>query len=173
MKKVWILWIIAAVLLIGGIGVMADGNVASGIVAIIAAAVLGFLGYRAYKRKDEPAKQAEQPAAARCFRTKAAGVTFDNEDGTSRQDILRACPKNDIDDYETVNGSVELIEYRGEPAFRIFIGRDCIGSIPKDDMPKMLKIKDKISSVTVTPDEFTNDEGKRLMRADVNIWYCD
>ena len=182
MKRALVFWIIAAVLLFAAIGMFVDAEADKGAAAfaLICAVVLGVIGFVRYKNKDKAAARAAEKAEAkakaaapeRCFRTKAAGVTFTNDDGSSRQDILRASA-HDGDEWETVPCSLERFEYEGEPAIRIMLGRDCIGSVTKTDVAKVLELYGKITKVQLTPDEFWSDEGKRVMRADVDIWYKD
>lgn len=182
MKRALVFWIIAAVLLVTAIGMFIDTEAEKGgaAVALIGAVVLGVIGFVRYKNKDKAAARAVEKAennaraaaAARCFRTKAAGVTYKNDDGSSRQDILRASDRKG-DAWATVPGKLERTAYEGEPAFKIIIGRNCIGVIPKTDVEKVLEIYGKITKVEVTPDEFWSDEGKRVMRADIDIWYKD
>ena len=70
---------------------------------------------------------------------KVVGVTFKNEDGHSRQSILRKLkwgdPPFDGDDIEI---TIERGEFEGSPAFPIFVNGQQIGNIGKDDIPFFL-----------------------------------
>lgn len=180
MKKVWILWIIAAVLLIGGIGVMADGNVASGIVAIIASAVLGFFGFRTRKKLQEAAaeaaraaEEAEKRKPRRIF-SKAVGVTFNNADGQSRQSLLKALMKENKDEDGDCIIPVCLVktEYKGEPAIEIESELGCIGMIPKYDIAEVLDVFDRITYAEASLERFADEEtGETIIRADIMMSY--
>ena len=80
--------------------------------------------------------------------TKVAGVTFRNDDGTSRQEILES--------YCFSGQHVDLQEftYKGKPAFAVFADGDQIGNIPAEtaqalhDMPDDWVIDAEIDEVT-------------------------
>ena len=59
------------------------------------------------------------------IRTKVAGVTFKNEDGSDRQHILSQCLFGD---------EIALIffEYQGSPAYAVFTQHGQIGNLPKE-----------------------------------------
>lgn len=57
--------------------------------------------------------------------TKVAGVSYNNEDGTSRQDILRLCCAGD-------EIALEYFEYKGSPAYAVYTQHGQIGNLPAD-----------------------------------------
>ena len=58
---------------------------------------------------------------------KVAGVTFSNQDGTSRQELLRK-----FDAVDEVAVSLLEHEHKGKPAFHVLVDGEIIGNIPRD-----------------------------------------
>lgn len=99
--------------------------------------------------------------------TKVAGVTFDNEDGTERQDILRHYVENGSSDSITLAKS----SYKGNDAVDVMCGDYCVGKIPKDVIPTVVSVIDRVTSVIMDVNTFENDEGDEIYRADLTIVY--
>lgn len=99
--------------------------------------------------------------------TKVAGVTFDNEDGTDRQDILRQYVENGSTD------AISLVKssYKGNDAVDVMCGDYCVGKIPKDVIPSVVNVIDRVTSVIMDVNTFENDEGDEIYRADLTIVY--
>lgn len=104
--------------------------------------------------------------------TKIAGVTFRNDDGSSRQKYLKEAFVNQGD------GTIkfESYEYQGEPAIRVFYDDMCIGNIPKDRVQDVMDVIDRITAVRLDVERFCpDDEDARpaeiIYRADVIIVY--
>jgi len=70
---------------------------------------------------------------------KVAGVTFNNKDGSSRQELLRK-----FDAVDEV--AVSLLEhtYKGEAAFHVLVDDEIIGNIPRDKAPFIVANRDGI-----------------------------
>lgn len=98
--------------------------------------------------------------------TKVAGVTFNNEDGSSRQDLLRYIHDNAIKD----DISLDTYEYKGEPAVRVLYGNACIGNIPKEDVGRVMRVFEKINRATINVESFKKG-GKEIYRADLTLSY--
>lgn len=81
----------------------------------------------------------------RIFRV--VGVTFDNDDGPSRnrQEILREieadCPRP-----EAI--SLEVYDYEGEPAVGVFYHGEQVGNIAKSDLSVVLPLMDKYAGLS-------------------------
>lgn len=133
--------------------------------------------------EQQPEEEAKHPAKDDrhgWFFTNIVGVTFDNDDGTSRQKILR-------DYYVTgVEGSdlnLEEYEYKGRPAVRVLLDDQCVGNIPKNRVDELLLIMDRLEKASIdievfTPDEDEDDPGERkrrgpqVYRADLSLTYA-
>ncbi len=130
-KKQIILYIVAALFAVSGIVALPSGNITGGIGCIVIAAVCFLLARKPAKetagQQEEPRTTGTPAAAsgsriAETIRTKIVGVTFDNEDGENRQDILR-----------TMTGDEDIIvekyTYNGEPAACIKWGNKVLGNL--------------------------------------------
>lgn len=102
--------------------------------------------------------------------TNVAGVTFDNEDGTKRQQCLEEILVNG---YKQI--SLEDYEFDGKPAVRVIVDEMCIGNIPKDTAPEVMSIIDRITSASLDVSDFiadtSNGRGKRRYRAVLRLEY--
>lgn len=140
------------------------------IIVIFVSAVLGSWYYYALKRIQQRARdaaireritasQARKPAApptpaavASSVPTSAdssgtitfrvAGTTFDNEDGDSRQEILRHlkygdAPWADPIYPEELNAELELTSFEGEPAIAVLVNDYQVGFVPKKMVRKV------------------------------------
>ena len=76
-------------------------------------------------------------AARETLKFKVVGVTFKNEDGKSRQTLLRKLHFGDapFNSDEGVDITIERGAYQGEPAFSVFAEGHQVGNISKDDVP--------------------------------------
>lgn len=127
-KKQIILYGVAALFAVSGIVALPGGNITGGIGCLAIAAVCAFFGKRSGAAPQEKKAAAPKPAAAsgsriaETIRTKIVGVTFENEDGENRQDILsRMTGDEDI--------TVEKYTYNGEPAAYIKWGNKVLGNL--------------------------------------------
>ena len=107
-----------------------------------------------------PVQQAApQPASApqpaddsngiRKLQFKVAGVTFDNEDGSSRQEILRHLKFLDepyVDEVGDYLVSIDETTYDGEPALEVRINDYQVGWVPKTMIKKVQKAMQDVAS---------------------------
>lgn len=98
--------------------------------------------------------------------TKVAGVTFKNPDGSSRQAYLK-----DLDVSGANNVQLVQFDYQGSPALRVVVDGMEIGNIPADIVPDVLDVMPRIDNINCTVSSFDNDSGRRIYRADLDIWY--
>lgn len=129
-KKQIVLYGLAALFVVCGVVALPSGNVTGGVGCLVIAAACAFFG-RKRKEAAEPAgkgKNTKQPIAhsgwkiAETIRTKIVGVTYDNEDGENRQDILsRMNGEEDI--------TIEKYTYNGEPAAYVKWGDKVLGNL--------------------------------------------
>lgn len=126
-KKKVVLYGAAALFAVSGVVALPSGNITGGIGCIVIAAVCFLL---ARKPEKEAAGQQATPRAtgapaagsriAETIRTKVVGVTFQNDDGESRQDILsRMTGDEEIE--------IEKTTYNGEPAAYVKWGNKILG----------------------------------------------
>lgn len=105
-----------------------------------------------------------------------AGVTFDNEDGTSRQRLLKDLKVRGGD----AHLELEEYEFKGKPAIRVMVDGDCIGNIPKTRVAEVSDVLDRIENAHLeierfTPDDDDDDDRRKrpeiIYRADLYITY--
>ena len=70
---------------------------------------------------------------------KVAGVTFENKDGSSRQELLK-----EFDQEEAVAVALLEHEHKGKPAFHVLVDGKIIGNIPKDKAPFIVRNRSAI-----------------------------
>ena len=185
MKKPVIIWIVAALFLVCSFPLFAQGDAGAGICGIVIAAALAVFGFVSMKKAQaaaEEAKHAEeerQAAEARkreyearhgSIEVSVAGVTFDNDDGSSRQRILSGIYKEA--EGGGTNAALEEYEYKGKPAVRILVEGKCVGVIRNTDLPKVLPIVSRAEAVILYAGRFKDDDGKTVYRADLHIEYA-
>lgn len=127
-KKKVILVAAAALFAVSGLTALPSGNITGGVGCIVIAAVCAYFGLKKKSAGKENGNRTPAPAAASgsrvldTIRTKVVGVTFNNEDGENRQDILsRMSGSEDI--------TVEKYTYNGEPAAYVKWGDKVIGNL--------------------------------------------
>lgn len=180
MKKIKVFpMVLAAVFFLAAISLFADGDIGSGVVGLALSALFVYLSIKKGTHKgfaatssaaDIPTEVNPEPRAdtVGVKLVAVAGVTYNNEDGSSRQKILKNIVKNEDG---TAYGSLEQYDYKGSPAIRVVTDEGCIGNIRKNDVEDVLAVMEKIKYVTVNAESFENDDGKTVYRADVVIGY--
>lgn len=185
-KTAIILWIVAALFFACSIPLFVEGNAGAGACGIVLAAVLGFIGYKKYQKHkqaeaaaEEESRRAAERAAQRSeyeerhgkIETTVAGVTFDNEDGTSRQRILKKFLRE--------NGSgageeatLQQYEYNGKPAVYVLLQGQIIGNVPKTHTAEVIRIIDRVEFASVHVRRFRSDEGEQICNAELTIEYA-
>ena len=97
-----------------------------------------------------------------------AGVTFRNDDGTSRQKILRELC--DGEDFVSVPVELEPFDYKGEPAIRVLSPDGCVGNIHREDVAEVLELLNgSPKDIYMDINSFENENGKTIFRGDVHI----
>lgn len=127
-KKKVILVAAAALFAVSGLTALPSGNITGGVGCIVLATVCAYFGLKKKSAGKESENRTPAPAAASggrvldTIRTKVVGVTFNNEDGENRQDILSGMSgSEDI--------TVEKYTYNGEPAAYVKWGDKVIGNL--------------------------------------------
>lgn len=97
-----------------------------------------------------------------------AGVTFRNDDGSSRQKILREICMGD--DFGSTAAWLEQYEYQGEDAIRVITDEGTVGNIQRRHVKDLLPLFDDAPDIMrVDAERFETDEGRLLYRADLTI----
>ena len=79
---------------------------------------------------------------------KVAGVTFNNDDGVSRQLILRKLHFHDSPFNEYADVEIKQYEYKGQPAYGVYVNNMQIGNIPADLIPFIQDNIERIESIS-------------------------
>jgi hypothetical protein len=121
------------------------------------------------KPKQLPVKEVIPPKPERFVSQwfKVAGVTFKNDDGSSRQAILKLLCDGDKEGGDTAD--IEQYIYENELAFRVKTEDGCIGNIRREDVREMKRFYDHgLRSFPVDIESFTADR-KRIYRAEIEV----
>lgn len=127
------------------------------------------------KQDERKARQAEWGRTHGRILTKLAGVTFDNEDGSSRQRALQSA----MADEGSGSVALELYEHKGTDAIRVEYEGTCVGNIPRDRVPEVAAVMDRITAASLSVSRFVpegEDDGTRgiggvIYRADLELIY--
>lgn len=111
-------------------------------------------------------KKAEDAERFRRETFPVAGVTFQNEDGTERQKILKEIVLNQYGSCE-----VWFDENEGEDAgIKVLTEFGCVGFIRRSDKAKIRKFFDKkVNTISLDAEQFENEDGEKIYRADVIV----
>jgi hypothetical protein len=103
---------------------------------------------------------------------KVAGVTFCNEDGTSRQQILRAYNLGEPPFGLATNPVINLVEYeyQGNPAFYVMANGLCVGNLEAVAVPEVKEKFDQIDTLFLAVFD-RSSRGKTTYYARINIKY--
>ena len=83
------------------------------------------------------------------YEFKVVGVTFNNDDGTSRQEILRKIKNREEPFNRYINYTLRVYSFEGEPAVAVEANGIMIGSMPKEDARDVAENIERIESVSV------------------------
>jgi len=179
-KKAYIIWwIVAAMFLLTSFSFL-PGQVAEFFTGLLITAFCGFMGWQSFQRPRKAAAEAEKKRAEEAERRRqfeekhgnlfltVAGVTFDNDDGTSRQRTLKAIFQDPDEDGEV---TLEPYEYRGKPAIYVLYEGRCVGNIRQSEVKDVMAVIDKIEKMDLLADSFKDDDDKTVYRADLAIQY--
>lgn len=101
------------------------------------------------------------------FICKVVGVTFKNEDGSSRQAYLKEAYINNG------QGNIELVPYKyeGRPAIHVLYEGMCVGNVPEPEVGAVLSYIPRLSSLFLNVETFRDDDDKLIYRADLLLSY--
>lgn len=156
-KKQIILIVIAAVLALSSITALPKGNVVGGVGCLVIAAVLVYLAFKPQKAVNNVDNQPQKAGGSRLqekIRTKVVGVTYNNEDGTNRQDILAAMTGLE-------HLTIEKYSYNGEPAAYVKWDNKTLGNLSAE-LAKDLARKYPDADYTAELLELTGGNGNTI-----------
>lgn len=132
------------------------------------------------EREAKKAERTEWEASHGRFNTNLAGVTFNNEDGSSRQKLLKKYYDNGV---KGANLELKEFDYKGKPAVAVLLDGQCVGNIPQNRVDELLQIMDRLEKGNLEIDVFRPDEddddpeerkrrGGTIYRADLYLVYA-
>lgn len=128
-KRKMIFYGVAALFAVSGVAALPSGNITGGVGCLVIAAVCTFAGAKGKAEQQADKKPAPHVAPAstneriaETIRTKLVGVTYDNEDGENRQDILSSMTGSE-------EIEVEKYIFNGEPAAYVKCGNKVLGNL--------------------------------------------
>ena len=133
----WML-IVGIIAGVSGIGFLSTAEWLPGILLTLAGAALLVLFFVLPKPEPKPKKEPKpkeepKPKAAPVqndgeqFEFKVAGVSYRNDDGTERQDIIKSIKAG-----RKVRIEIRPYKYNGHPAFGVYADGQQLGSVPSD-----------------------------------------
>ena len=136
-KYVW--YALCGLFLLGSLSFIPKGEWQYFIGGLVIAAVFGFIGYR---KGTKPAAAPEAAPAA------DASPYVKNEDGSSRQSVLRKLKFNDPPFDEGAELELSRYEWEGKPALAVLANGLQIGNIPANDVDFLIKNWERIIGFT-------------------------
>lgn len=118
--------------------------------------------------RAEVAREAAEAKKSLTIECSLAGVTFKNDDGSSRQKILA-----EVED-KSVPVTLEAYKYEGNDAVRVLLDGDCVGNVPAKLVKKVISILDQVTEAWISVEGFIPEDGnsrKEIYRADLAIRY--
>ena len=84
---------------------------------------------------------------------RVAGTTFENDDGTSRQEILQHLKFGDApwaDDPDDLTAELEETEYQGETAFNVLVNGYQVGCVPQTSIRQVITAQQHVATCYVS-----------------------
>lgn len=130
--------------------------------------------------REREAEEARAALARKKYLTvecKVAGVTYNNDDGSSRQRIL-AKAMNAEDDGVTL----KRYTYKGQDAIHVLWNGQCVGNVPAQDVGRVIAAMEDLDAAWLKVESFVSrdrddDEGTvtrhKIYRADLVVQYLN
>lgn len=125
-------------------------------------------------RSAENKPKAKEPLiiADNCERMdfRVSGVTFRNDDGTSRQDILKSA-KAAIAIGDDLVISFVQDEYKGKPRVAVNFNDKCVGNIEYKKVEQFAKIQELVTSADADIDYVDTDDDEKVLYCHIYVTY--
>ena len=129
--------------------------------------VILIYGIRGKKKLKEVASSSASDQKDNSLFLAVAGVTFKNDDGSSRQSILKKIAESD--DYSDATAYLERYDFEGNDAISVSTVFGMVGNIRHSDVQKVLPILEGGYVARIYPETFEDENDKLIYRADVKI----
>lgn len=166
-----ILFIILGSLLILVSLLLLIGTTVGGLIGLAFGAlllVLGIVNLKKAKSVKEVSAQAVPSASEdNSLFLAVAGVTFKNDDGSSRQRILKNVLESS--DYSDSTAYLERYDCEGKDAISVSTVFGMVGNIRHSDVQKVLPVLEGGYVARIYPETFEDENDNTIYRADVRI----
>ena len=158
--------IVGVVFVLGAIG---SGEAGAVVFGLVVGAAFIFWWYKsrgktapAPRAKTAPApapQESKEPSDTYTRKFKVVGVTYDNEDGTSRQDILKRIYQKKPPFDGDLDVTLKEYVFEDGPAFGVFVNGQMIGNTPSENTDFLNRAKERgVKVVDFKVDRFQPDD---------------
>lgn len=166
MKKKSVTWKLVVGILFVVYGISSFGeDVGLAIFGIVAGAALIFWWK---KSRDKIAREQDKNEAVnptKMHKFKVVGVTYENDDGTSRQDVLEQIYKNG----KTSDVVFKHFTFDGSPALYVIANGKCVGCVASDCVGDVTALINSGRYAKIFVDKFKNDDGDTIYYASITL----
>ena len=162
-KGTWKL-VVGIILCVSALSSFANGGEGGFITLVFGAILIGWW-YLQNKEAEAVAKKAAEKEAAKSYKFKVVGVTHNNDDGTSRQEALKA-----VYDFGGI-AAVTFQEYtfEGMPALYILANDRCVGNVAAECVMEVRALIAKGRCATINVDKFKNEDKETIYYASIKF----
>ena len=127
-----------------------------------------------FKKKVPEKKPAKNSDGTYIRKIKIAGSTYDNKDGSSRQNFLKDIYNKKPPFDKQLDLMIEQFEYEGSPAYYFFVNGKCVGVVEQERANFIAKNKNRILGITdFKVDRFMPEDSKKMIyyaRAKIKLY---
>lgn len=162
-----IIIVLAVLIMLAGL-LLAVAGVGSGwIFAVVGVLLIVWQKLLDKKAKKETVSSSASDEKDNSLFLAVAGVTFKNDDGSSRQRILKQIAESSS--YTDSTAYLERYLFEGEDAISVSTVLGMVGNIRRTDVQKVLPIIEGGYIARIYPETFEDENDKLVYRADVKI----
>lgn len=156
--------VVGIIFCISALSSFANGGEGGFITLVFGAILIGWW-YLQNKEAEAVAKKAAEKEAAKSYKFKVVGVTHNNDDGTSRQEALKA-----VYDFGGI-AAVTFQEYtfEGMPALYILANDRCVGNVAAECVMEVRALIAKGRGATINVDKFKNEDKETIYYASIKF----
>lgn len=162
-----IIIVLAALIILAGLFLAFAGIKSGWIFAVLGVLLIVWQKLLDKKAKKEAASSSTSDQQDNSLFLAVAGVTFKNDDGSSRQIILKTVAESDS--YTDSTAYLERYDFEGKDAISVSTVFGMVGNIRHSDVQKVLPILEGNYIARIYPETFEDENDKTIYRADVKI----
>ena len=156
--------VVGIIFCVSALSSFANGGEGGFITLVIGAGLIGWW-FLQNKEAEAVAKEAAEKEAAKSYKFKVVGVTHNNDDGSSRQEALKA-----VYDFGGI-AAVTFQEYtfEGMPALYILANDRCVGNVAAECVMEVRALIAKGRCATINVDKFKNEDKETIYYANIKF----